>query len=101
MGQIRTLDCCITVRLKIAEPHHLAKVMQSLILNLGGKKCPSLKQEAVSIPVSFDRPGNVSPGIEPSGVVFPSQNNNNILRSFSVLQPMWELEFFSSAQGQL
>jgi hypothetical protein len=38
----------------------------------------------------------VSPGIEPGGIVFPSQNNNIVLHSFGVLQTMWELEIFSS-----
>jgi hypothetical protein len=40
-----------------------------------------------------------SPGIEPSGVVFSSQNNNIVLYSFGVLQTMWELDIFSSALG--
>jgi hypothetical protein len=41
----------------------------------------------------------VSPGIEPGGIVFPSQNNNIVLYSFGELQTMWELEIFSSAPG--
>jgi hypothetical protein len=32
---------------------------------------------------------NVSPGIEPGGIVFPSQNNNIALYLFGVLQAMW------------
>jgi hypothetical protein len=36
----------------------------------------------------------VSPGIEPGGIVFPSQNNNTVLHLFGVLQAMWELEIF-------
>jgi hypothetical protein len=43
----------------------------------------------------------VSPGIKPGGIIFPSQNNDIILYSFSVLQTMWELEIFSSTPGQL
>jgi hypothetical protein len=39
----------------------------------------------------------ILPGIEPSGIVFPSQNNNIVLYLFDVLQAMWELEIFSSA----
>jgi hypothetical protein len=42
----------------------------------------------------FHQTHSVSPEIEPDGVVFPSQNNNNILCSFSVMQSMWELEIF-------
>ncbi len=41
----------------------------------------------------------VSPGIEPSGIVFLSQNNNIVLRLFGILQTMWELEILSSAPG--
>jgi hypothetical protein len=44
---------------------------------------------------------NVSPGIKPGGIVFPSQNNNIVLNSFGVLQTMWELEILTSALGQL
>jgi hypothetical protein len=36
----------------------------------------------------------VSPGIEPGGIVFPSQNNNTVLHLFGILQAMWELEIF-------
>jgi hypothetical protein len=43
----------------------------------------------------------VSPGIEPGGIVFPSQNNNIVLYLFGVLQTMWELEIFSSAPSRL
>ncbi len=43
----------------------------------------------------------VSLGIEPGGIVFPSQNNNIILQSFCVLRTMWELEIFSSRPGRL
>jgi hypothetical protein len=45
--------------------------------------------------------GHVSPGIEPGGFVFPSQNNNIVLCLFGVLQAMWKLEIFSSARGRL
>jgi hypothetical protein len=38
--------------------------------------------------------GIVSPGIEPGGIVFPSQNNNIVLYSFGILQAMWELGKF-------
>jgi hypothetical protein len=44
---------------------------------------------------------SVLPGIEPCGVVFPSQNNNIVLYLFGVLQAMWKLDIFSSAPGQL
>ncbi len=44
---------------------------------------------------------NVSLGIEAGGIVFPSENNNFILYSFSILQTMWELEIFSSVLVQL
>ncbi len=41
----------------------------------------------------------VSPGIEPSGIVFPSQNNNTVPCLLGVLEAMWELKIFSSAPG--
>jgi hypothetical protein len=40
-------------------------------------------------------------GIKPGDIVFPSQNNNMVQCSFSVLQAMWELDIFSSALGLL
>ncbi len=44
---------------------------------------------------------SVSPGIEPGGIVFPSQNNNIVPGLFGVLQAMWKLEIFSSVPGRL
>jgi hypothetical protein len=43
----------------------------------------------------------VLPGIEPGGIVFPSQNNDIVPCLFGVLQAMWKLEIFSSALGRL
>jgi hypothetical protein len=47
---------------------------------------------------SLSEPTVVSPGIEPGGIVFPSQNKNIVFYLFDVLQTMWELEIFSSAR---
>ncbi len=52
-------------------------------------------------PEKTRRTVHVSPGIEPGGIVFPSQNNNIVLYLFGVLQAMWELEISSSAPGRL
>jgi hypothetical protein len=40
----------------------------------------------------------VSLGIEPDGIIFPSQNNNIVLFLFGILQAMWKLEHFSCAR---
>ncbi len=69
--QIWARDCRTTVRHATTEPPHLPNW--------------------ATMPVS--------PGIEPGGIVFPSQNNNIVLYSFGELQTMWELEIFSSAPG--